>query len=68
MFNLLGLPLNKAQEELKKQNLSYKIVKYNSRFKEDVITDSLRVVRQRQEKDGSIELIVSDFKTTTQSC
>lgn len=67
MFNLVGLPLESAKEKIEKHNLCYKIIRYNSRFKDDVHTDSLRVVRQRQENDGSIELVVSDFKTISQS-
>lgn len=67
MFNLVGLSLQTAEERMKKHNLQYKIIRYNSRFKDDVQTDSLRVVRQRQENDGSIELVVSDFKTISQS-
>ena len=67
MCNLLGLPLDLAENELKKNNIAYKIIKYNSRFKDDIKTDSFRVVRQRQLNDDSIELVVSDFKTKTQS-
>lgn len=67
MFNLIGLPLEEAKRVLNKNDLSFSIVEYSSRFKDNVQTDSLRVVGQRELADGCIELVISDFKTTSQS-
>lgn len=67
MFNLIGLPLEEAKRVLNKNDLSFSIVEYSSRFKDNVQTDSLRVVRQRELADRCIELVISDFKTTSQS-
>lgn len=67
MFNLIGLSLEEAKRVLNKNDLSFSIVEYGSRFKDNVQTDSLRVVRQRELADGCIELVISDFKTTSQS-
>ncbi len=67
MYSFIGLPLENAEIELQKLKLRYTVVKYNSRFKDNIDTDSYRVVRQRQGKDGSVELTVSAFKTISQS-
>lgn len=63
MCSYIGFTLEDAVKDIKKRNLQYKIIEYNSRFKDGIDTDSLRIVRQRQIDGNIIELTVSDFKT-----
>ena len=67
MYNLLGLPLDLAKSKLETQKIKYKTVRYNSRFKDGTETDSLRVVKQYLDVDGILTLVISDFKTISQS-
>lgn len=66
MFNLLLKDLDHAKKILEEEDVSYKLVNYSSRFKDDITTDSVRVIRQRMLSDGTVELVLSDFKTNAQ--
>lgn len=59
---LIGLPLNKAEEILQKQALDYYVEVISGGKDAQILTEPY-VVRIR-EKDKRIELIVTGFKTT----
>lgn len=59
---LIGLPLQKAEEILRKQALDYYVEMISGGKDAQILTESY-VVRVR-EKDKRIELTVTGFKTT----
>ena len=63
MSDLLGLPLELAEEILKQKGESYSVQEYPARFKDPVGLDSTRVVQIRE---GN-RLVVSQFQTASQS-
>ena len=62
MYSFIGLTKDEAKRKAEQLGKKYEFVCFSSRFKDDIKTDSFRVVRQRL-KNNSLELTVSDFKT-----
>jgi hypothetical protein len=63
---LLGLPIDEACRLLENVGAKYCIMKYRS-FKPYPDADETRVVRAVIREDGTIELLVSKFKTRVSS-